>query len=74
MLYLDSAAAKVKPPSNNIITLDHIVDKIYWEDSVGFSMCPSVVSFKTGKTTINKGTKSDVTNKGIVSVAQSKDA
>lgn len=73
-LYLDRAAARVNPPKSNMITLDHIVDKMYCEDSAGVMTLPVDEFFKTGKKTTNRGTNREVTNRGIVSVAHNKEA
>ena len=73
ILYFDKAAAKVKPPNNNKITEFHIVDKMNLDEDTASINEPSSF-FNTCNTTIKIGIKSDVTNNGIVSVAQSKDA
>ena len=75
ILNFDKAAAKVKPPNSNIMTLDHIVERINCDDWIGVStLVGSVGSDNTGNTTINKGISNEVTNNGIVSVAHKIDA
>lgn len=56
------------------MTLDHMVDRIYWEAGRGSMGCPVEGSLSTGSMTINRGINSEVTNSGIVSVAQSREA
>ncbi|KAH3687990.1 hypothetical protein WICPIJ_001022 [Wickerhamomyces pijperi] len=73
MLYLDKAAAKVNPPSNNMITDPHIDPKMNLEADSGSILLP-LSSFSTPKVTINKGTNSEVTNNGMASVAHKIDA
>ena len=74
MLYLERAAAKVNPPSKSMMTLDHIVDSINWEESRGDIGWEVTGSLMTGNTTISRGIIREVTKRGIVSVAHSKDA
>lgn len=73
MLYLDNAAAKVKPPNNNKITEFHIVDNIYFE-ALGASIAEPSSFFKMLQLTIITGMNKEVTNNGIVSVAHSNEA
>mmetsp|Transcript_7887 Transcript_7887/g.9939 ORF Transcript_7887/g.9939 Transcript_7887/m.9939 type:complete len:244 (-) Transcript_7887:609-1340(-) len=70
ILYLDKAAANVKPPIKSIITEDHIVLRIYTEASGPDIAVPSS-SFKTLQVTTNKGTNIAVICNGSASDAQS---
>ncbi|KAH3673547.1 hypothetical protein WICMUC_003654 [Wickerhamomyces mucosus] len=72
ILYFDKAAAKVKPPSNSIITEDHIAPKMNFDADSGSILLPSS-DFNTPKMTIKSGTSNEVTNNGIASVAHNKD-
>ena len=71
ILYLDKAAAIVNPPSSNIMTGVHMAAKTYVAAGLDSSRRWGLSSdLATRRTTTRKGTMSDVTNKGIASVAQ----
>lgn len=74
MLYLERAAAKVNPPNKSMMTLDHIDDKMNWEDSRAAMGWEVTGSLMTGNTTMSRGIIREVTKRGIVSVAHSRDA
>jgi hypothetical protein len=66
MLYLESAAAIVKPPRSSIITGVHIAAKTYEAAALELSrVCGSSSLQTTLRTTARKGTSNEVTKRGI---------
>ena len=61
----------VKPPRRSIITGVHMAEKMYLVASLGSSRwCGFSSARTTCRTTARKGTKSEVTNKGIAYTQQ----
>jgi len=66
MLYLLSAAAMVKPPSNSMITGVHMAAKMYDAAALEVNRACGLTSCRTTwSTTTKKGTRSDVTKRGM---------
>jgi hypothetical protein len=66
MLYFDSAAAMVKPPSSSIITGVHMAEKTYEAACFDSRRLWGATSLRTTlRVTARKGTRRDVTKSGI---------
>lgn len=66
ILYFDSAAAMVKPPSNSMMTGVHMAAKTYDAACLDSSLlCGGTSDFTTRRMTTKNGTRREVTNSGI---------
>lgn len=66
ILHLDSAAAKVNPPSKSIMTGVHMAEKMYAVASLEPSLlCGGASCMTTFRRTQRKGIINEVTNRGI---------
>jgi hypothetical protein len=66
ILHLESAAARVKPPSKSIMTGVHMDEKMYLAAALESSLSSGITSeCATRSTTQRNGMMSEVTNRGI---------
>ncbi|KAH3670077.1 hypothetical protein OGATHE_002890 [Ogataea polymorpha] len=73
-LYLERAAASVKPPRRSMIIGDHMAEQMNLDASTALKGSPESGSTRVLNTTIRNGSSREVVKRGMASVAQSSEA